>query len=141
MELCTSRRDFLRVAGGALLSPLYTSALRAEALKPSSPVTISRCREYDRQAVFGQLQEMMDQLGGLARLVEWQDRRRQGQFDRHSCPAALGLPPSRTYHVHPDVVLATATLLDRAGAGGSAFLRALTSLLRSSLTSRPPAGT
>ena len=35
---------------------------------------------------------------------------------------ALGLPGSRTYHVHPNVVMATATLLDRAGARRIRFL-------------------
>jgi len=35
---------------------------------------------------------------------------------------ALGLPPGRSYHVHPHVVLATATLLDRAGARRIRFL-------------------
>src|SRR3954451_14831742 len=69
MGPCRSRRDFLRVAGASLLAPLMESPLRAAPPKPSSPVSIARCKAYDREAVLGQLATMMDQLGGLAKLV------------------------------------------------------------------------
>jgi len=85
-------------------------------------VTIARCKTYDRQAVFAQLQAMMDQLGGLARLVGGKTVAVKVNLTGNPGQPALGLPASRTYHVHPDVVLATATLLDRAGARRIRFL-------------------
>ena len=116
MGPCSNRRNFLRVAGASLLAPVITSPLRAASLKISSPVTIARCKAYDREAVFGQLQVMMDQLGGLAKLVAGKTVAVKVNLTGNPGEPALGLPASRTYHVHPDVVLATATLLDRAGA-------------------------
>ena len=116
MGHCSSRRTFLRAAGASLLTPLITSPLRAATSKISSPVTIARCKAYDREAVFAQLQTMMDQLGGLAKLVGGKTVAVKVNLTGNPAQPALGLPASRTYHVHPDVVLATATLLDRAGA-------------------------
>ncbi len=69
MGPCTSRRSFLRIASASLLTPLIPSPLRAAIIKKTSPVAIARCKAYDRGAVFDQLRIMMDQLGGLARLV------------------------------------------------------------------------
>ena len=79
-------------------------------------MSIARCREYDRQAVYRQLQAMIDQLGDLAKLVAGKTVAVKVNLTGNPRQPALGLPASRTYHVHPDVVLATATLLDRAGA-------------------------
>src|SRR5262249_54526959 len=118
MGPCRSRREFLRVAGASLLAPLVEAPLRAAppSSKPSSPVSIARCRAYDRDALFRQLQAMMDQLGGLAELVGGKTVPVKVTLTGNPRQPALGLPASRTYHVHPDVVLATASLLDRAGA-------------------------
>jgi uncharacterized protein (DUF362 family) len=108
----------LRAAGASLLAPLVEAPLRAAPppSKPSSPVSIARCRAYDRDALFRNLQVMMDQLGGLAKLVEGKTVAVKVNLTGNPRQQALGLPASRTYHVHPDVVLATASLLDRAGA-------------------------
>jgi uncharacterized protein (DUF362 family) len=116
MRPCSSRRQFLRVAGASLLTPLVNLPLRAAVPKPSSPVSIARCRAYDREVLFTQLQTMMDQLGGLAKLVSGKTVCVKVNLTGNPSQPACGLPASRTYHVHPDVVLATATLLDRAGA-------------------------
>src|SRR5262249_56531833 len=78
--------------------------------------SLARCKTYDREAIFGQLQTMMDQLGGLARLVAGKTVAVKVNLTGNPRQPALGLPASRTYHVHPDVVLATARLLDQAGA-------------------------
>jgi uncharacterized protein (DUF362 family) len=59
---------------------------------------------------------MASQLGGLAKLVSGKTVAVKVNLTGNPKQPALGLPASRTYHVHPDVVLATATLLDRAGA-------------------------
>ncbi|HKI18781.1 MAG TPA: hypothetical protein VKA15_12920, partial [Isosphaeraceae bacterium] len=70
MGPCRNRRDFLRIAGASLLAPLVeVPQLRAAPPKPSLPVSIARCKDYDPDAVLQQLQAMMDQLGGLAKLV------------------------------------------------------------------------
>jgi uncharacterized protein (DUF362 family) len=122
MGPCSSRRKFLRVVGASLLTPLVTSPLRAASPKISSPVTIARCKAYDREAVFGQLQAMMDQLGGLAKLVGGKTVAVKVNLTGDPAQPALGLPASRTYQVHPDVVLATATLLERTGARRIRFL-------------------
>src|SRR5438552_13888611 len=116
MGPCRNRRDFLRVAGAPLLAPLMESPLRAAPPKPSSPVSITRCKAYDREAVFRQLEMMMDQLGGLAKLVAGKTVAVKVNLTGNPRQPALGLPASRTFQVHPDVVLATATVLDRAGA-------------------------
>ncbi len=118
MGPCRNRREFLRVAGASLLAPLplIQSPLRAAAAKPSAPVSIARCKAYDREAVYRQLKTMMDQLGGLAKLVNGKTVAVKVNLTGNPRQQALGLPAGRTYHVHPDVVLATATLLDQAGA-------------------------
>jgi uncharacterized protein (DUF362 family) len=59
---------------------------------------------------------MVDQLGGLQKLVAGKTVAVKVNLTGDVHQPALGLPPGRTYHVHPQVVLATATLLDRAGA-------------------------
>ncbi len=111
-----SRRQFLQgAAGAAALGILGTGSLRAGPKAPSSPVSIARCRDYQPDAVLRQLETMLDQLGGLRGLagktvvvkVNLTGNVREG---------AVGLPAGRSYHVHPAMVLATATLLDRAGA-------------------------
>src|SRR5271169_906857 len=117
MEFCPSRRDFLRVAGASLLAPLVElPQLRAAAPSPSLPVSIARCKDYDPENVLQQLRTMMDQLGGLDKLVAGKTVAVKVNLTGNIKQPALGLPGSRTYHVHPNVVMATATLLDRAGA-------------------------
>jgi uncharacterized protein (DUF362 family) len=96
--------------------------LRAAPPKPSSPVSIARCKAYDADAVLKQLGVMMDQLGGLAKLVAGKTVAVKVNLTGDVHQPALGLPGGRTYHVHPSVVQATATLLDRAGARRIRFL-------------------
>ena len=69
MGPCHNRRMFLRAAGASVLLPLIDSPLRAATAKPSTPVAIARCKSYDPEAVLRQLQAIMDQLGGLGKLV------------------------------------------------------------------------
>jgi uncharacterized protein (DUF362 family) len=59
---------------------------------------------------------MLNQLGGLEKLVAGKTVAVKVNLTGNPRQAALGLPANRTFQVHPDVVLATATLLDRAGA-------------------------
>jgi len=122
MNCRANRREFLHVAGASLLVPLIGRPARAAAANPSAPVSIARCKTYDPDAVLGQLRAMMDQLGGLAKLVAGKTVAVKVNLTGNVRQPALGLPANRTYHVHPSVVLATATLLDRAGARRIRFL-------------------
>jgi uncharacterized protein (DUF362 family) len=123
MVLCHNRRDFLRVAGASLLAPLVKlPQLRAAEPSPSLPVSIARCNDYNPETVLQQLQSMMDKLGGLEKLVAAKTVGIKVNLTGDVHQKALGLPASRTYHVHPNVVMATATLLDRAGARRIRFL-------------------
>ncbi len=122
-----SRREFLGMAGASVLSALVGPSSRvaasvAAAANPSAPVSIARCREYRREAISAALSTMMDQLGGLAPLVGGKTVAVKVNLTGDPRGKALGLPASRTYQVHPDVVLALADLLDRAGARRIRFL-------------------
>jgi uncharacterized protein (DUF362 family) len=115
-----SRREFLwgsaAVAGAAALGLRGTGRLAAAPSAPSSPVSIARCQAYDFETVLGQLRTMMDQLGGLRKLVAGKTVCVKVNLTGDPHQQTLGLPASRTYHTHPHVVRAAATLLDEAGA-------------------------
>src|SRR5205807_1894533 len=66
--------------------------------------------------VFQQLKTMMDQIGGLDKLVAGKTVVVKVNLTGDPRQPACGLPAKRTYQIHPSLVLATATLLDRAGA-------------------------
>src|SRR5579884_2705963 len=127
MHLPCTRRDFLKTtgafAGAALLPPLFGNRLRADTgKKPSSPVSIARCRSYDVEALVRQLNHMMDQLGGIQKLVSGKTVAVKVNLTGDVHQGFHGLPAGRTYHVHPDMVLATAIVLDKAGAKRIRFL-------------------
>lgn len=118
MGPCRNRREFLRIAGASMAVPLAAAPLRAAApaSRPTSPVSIARCKTYDREALYRELAAMMDRLGGLEKLVSGKTVAVKVNLTGSPDQPALGLPPRLTYHTHPDVILAVATLLDRAGA-------------------------
>ena len=122
MHLCQNRRQFLRVTGSSLLVPILAPVLRAAPARPTSPVSIARCSGYGTDAVLRRLETMADQLGGLARLVSGKTVAVKVNLTGDVQQKMLDLPAPRTYHVHPDVVLATASLLSRAGARRIRFL-------------------
>ena len=123
MGFCQNRRDFLRVAGASLLAPLVElPQIRAAQPNPSLPVSIARCKDYEPEIVLKQLQTMMDQIGGIQKLVAGKTVAIKVNLTGDVHQKALGLHPGRTYHVHPNVVMATATVLDRAGARRIRFL-------------------
>lgn len=122
MEPRPNRREFLHVAGASLLVPALGSSLRAAPPRPSSPVGIARCTSYDPDAVLRQLRAMMDGLGGLEKLVAGKTVAVKVNLVGDPRQEAVGRPARRTYQVHPTVVLATAALLDRAGARRIRFL-------------------
>ncbi len=102
-----SRREVLRGLGAAAVAPVVAKAA------PDSPVAIARCRSYGRE--FEQsLRTVFDQIGGIGSLVKGKTVALKlnltGNISRF--PERPDLP----YRNHPDTVLATATLLSRAGA-------------------------
>src|SRR4029077_12719659 len=123
-QLCT-RRQFLQSAsavGAGLLLPRLGISLEGASRKPTSPVSVARCRDYQPDSLIQQLATLMDQLGGLAKLVASKTVAVKVNLTGDVHQSALGLPPGRTYHVHRTLVLAAATLLDRAGAKRIRFL-------------------
>jgi uncharacterized protein (DUF362 family) len=121
------RREFLQqtaaVAGAAALGLWRPAAAPAAAPRlPTSPVSIARCGGYEPSALMAGLRTMIDQLGGLQRLVSGRTVAVKVNLTGDVRQRALGLPPGRTYQVHPNLVLALATLLDRAGARRIRFL-------------------
>ncbi len=127
MPFHCSRRHFLRTAGAfvgaSALPPFITPAVHADTRKrPSSPVGIARCRRYDVATLVRQLSKMMDQLGGLDKLAAGKTIAVKVNLTGDVHQGFNGLPAGRTYHVHPDMVLATAIVLDRAGAKRIRFL-------------------
>ncbi len=121
-----NRRQFLHgaaaLAGASALGLLRPGRLLARAQNPTSPVSIARCKTYDPDDVLARLKTMADQLGGLGKLVSGKTVAVKVNLTGNVKEQAVGLPSGRTYHVHPNVVLAAATLLDRAGAKRIRFL-------------------
>jgi len=81
---------------------------------PSLPVAIQRCESYEPSLVRQRLDAALDALGGIGRLVNGKTVTLKVNM---TAPARdlLGLPASRTYHIHPNVVAAICAALDRAG--------------------------
>ena len=117
-----TRRRFLKeigaAAGGAVLSGAFP---RVSMATHSAPVSLARCESYAAKGVLQSLETMMDQLGGLQKLVAGKTVAVKINMVS-SGKDALGLPANRTYRIHPNVVHATAVLLDRAGAKRIRFL-------------------
>jgi uncharacterized protein (DUF362 family) len=90
---------------------------------PSLPVAIQRCESYDLALVRARLDAALDGIGGLGRLVRGKTVTMKVNM---TGPArdVDGLPASRTYHVHPNVVAAACAALDRAGARRIAIVEA-----------------
>lgn len=117
----TTRRELLQQTGAlaatALLSGVLTDAwANAPATSPTAPVALGRCVTYALPQVTERLRLLLDQVGGLKQLAAGKTVVIKVNLTGSPGDNALGLPASRTYQVHPNVALALATLLDRAGA-------------------------
>jgi hypothetical protein len=66
--------------------------------------------------VLRELAGLADRIGGIRDLVGGKTVAVRVNLVGDTRQATLGKPANRTYQVHPSVVLATAALLDRAGA-------------------------
>ena len=124
-----SRRDLLLRGGAAslvaLLPEIYGSERAYAAIDPwapSAPVAIARCETYGAARVTNQLSQMFNNIGGIKKLVAGKTVAVKVNLTASPGPKALNMDPGRTYQVHPDVVMATAILLERAGAKRVRFL-------------------
>ncbi len=122
MKPTCRRRRFLQAAGASMLVPAFAPAIRAAGAPPSSPVGIARCRKYDSGAILAELETLMDKIGGIRPLVEGKTVAVKVNLVGNVRQDVHGKPASRTYQVHPAVVLAVARLLDKAGARRIRFL-------------------
>jgi uncharacterized protein (DUF362 family) len=125
----TRRQWLVRSAGLAGLWTLgdWGSLLRAEDAPaaahtpnraqsaPSLPVAIQRCESYEPALVARKLDAALDSIGGIGRLVNGKTVTIKVNMTGPAQEVG-GLPASRTYHVHPNVVAAVCAALDRAGA-------------------------
>lgn len=83
---------------------------------PSEPVAIGLCETYEPQTLRRKLQESLDLIGGVAKLVA--NKTVTVKLNITGGPGAKlgGLPAYRTYHVHPNFVAALCAILHDAGA-------------------------
>jgi len=115
MKMNGTRRDFLgaitMAAGACIARPTLLTALPA----PASRVAIGLCPAYDRK-VADVLSTMFDQLGGLGPLVLGKTVAIKLNMTGPANDKLKGMPLEMTQWVHPQVIGALITLLDKAGA-------------------------
>lgn len=102
-----TRREVLALLGAAAAAPAKEA--------PTAPVAVARCRTYDQEMVTT-LSTLMDQIGGLDRLVK--NKTVTIKLNLTGSPAlkVQGMALGLTHYTHPAMVEAFLTLLDRAGA-------------------------
>ena len=118
----TTRRELLRnigiAAASATLGGMWAEADAQEKIvaAPSLPVALAHCETYDMPAVTAKLQTLLDQTGGAKRLASGKTIAIKVNLTGSPMNRFGNLPASRSFHIHPNVALALATLLDKAGA-------------------------
>jgi uncharacterized protein (DUF362 family) len=104
-------------AGAAALTPLARAEANVPARSaPSSPVAIGRCDSYDPRPLGEALEKALDAIGGIGDLVRGKTVTVKLNLTGGPRSKLGGLPPERTYHVHPSFVAAACAAFDRAGA-------------------------
>jgi uncharacterized protein (DUF362 family) len=104
-------------------TPIAAHMPNRAAAAPSRPVAVQRCESYEPTLVRQKLDAALDGIGGVGRLVQGKTVTVKINM---TGPAREvdGLPASRTYHVHPNLVAALCAVLDRAGARRIAIVEA-----------------
>ncbi len=95
--------------------PAYTRPDRSKDA-PSLPVAIQRCESYEPPLVRRALDAALNLVGGLRPLVEGKTVAVKMNLTGGPGQKLAGLPPHRTYHVHPHVVAALCAAVHDAGA-------------------------
>ncbi len=115
-----NRRQFLlgagALAGAGTLGGAGLAPVLAAPRAPVSPVQITRCTAYDLPTLIQRLDATLNGLGGLKRLAAGKTVVVKVNMTGDPTGSIGNLPANRTYQVHPNMALATAILLDRAGA-------------------------
>jgi uncharacterized protein (DUF362 family) len=115
MKMNHTRREFLGAmglaAGACITKPSSLFAQDA----PASRVAVGLCPEYNRQVV-DVLSTMFDQLGGLETLVRGKTVAIKLNMTGLPTTRFRYLPAEMTHWVHPQVIWALTSLLDKAGA-------------------------
>lgn len=113
-----NRRGLLLGAGALAARAALEGVTPAHAASkpPTSPVSLGRCETYELPVVLERLNTMLDQLGGIKKLVSGKTVVVKLNLTGSTRMKAVGLEAARTFQTHPNVGLATAMLLDRAGA-------------------------
>ena len=102
-----TRREVLAMLGAAAVAPAKEA--------PTAPVAVARCHTYDQEMVTA-LSTLMDQIGGLDRLVKNKTVTIKLNLTGSPGLKVQGKPLGLTHYTHPSVVEASLALLDRAGA-------------------------
>jgi len=108
--------------GGGLAAPAGEDAgakpvaVDRSATAPTSPVAIQRCASYEPQGLRRTLGEALKLIGGLGTLVSGKTVTVKMNLTGGPTQDLGGLPPHRTYHVHPNLVGALCAALVDAGA-------------------------
>ena len=112
-------RTLLQAAEATL--PAHTPNRGAKA--PGLPVAIQRCESYEPALVRQRLDAALAGIGGIQKLVNGKTVTIKVNMTGPAQEVA-GLPASRTFHIHPNVVAALCAALDRAGARRIAIVEA-----------------
>jgi len=104
-----SRRQILWAAAAGLARPLRATPA------PTAPVAVTRCHSYGPHLV-ETLDRMMDQLGGLGRLVKNKTVAVKLNLTGPASQRQGHLPLGVSHWTNPDVTAAMLHLMDRAGA-------------------------
>jgi len=91
---------------------------------PSMPVAIGRCESYEPSLVRGKLDEAIESIGGIGRLVRGKTVTVKLNLTGNIQELG-GLPACRTYHIHPSVAGALCAALNDAGAQRIVLVEAL----------------
>jgi len=83
---------------------------------PTAPVAIQRCASYEPQSLRRTLDEAFRLIGGIAGLVNGKTVTIKMNLTGGPTGKIGGLPPHRTYHVHPNMVAVLCAALADAGA-------------------------
>ena len=83
---------------------------------PTAPVAIKKCPSYEPQLLRRRLQESLDLIGGIKKLVSGKTVTVKLNVTGGPGGKLGGLPAYRTYHVHPNMVAALCAVLADAGA-------------------------
>jgi uncharacterized protein (DUF362 family) len=115
MHLHTRREWLWKTAAAVSGAYLAGSRAGATAAAPGARVAVGRSKTYDPAELLPAMQKMVDQLGGLGKLVK--GKTVAVKINLTGAPQRLGhLPTEDTHYTHPHVVAAAVYLLGKAGA-------------------------